>query len=289
MKPLKNTTGAIAGLEAYKEMKTRIIAAVALLPLLLLIVLAAPKVCTAILFGAMAAIAAYELLTGTGLVKHLRLNVYAMMMALWCSLWSGLGLGYSWLLLSILLFWIALMAEVMVSGMKLSFQTVAMCIVAGVILPLLLSSLVRIHSWENGRRFIFVPFVFAFLSDTGAYFAGLTFGKHKLAPVISPKKTIEGVVGGVIATILGMMIYCAVLQFGFKMQANYLLAVVYGLAGSLISVFGDLCFSVVKRQTGIKDYGNLIPGHGGILDRFDSMMLAGPLAEVLLLLLPLAV
>ena len=64
---------------------------------------------------------------------------------------------------------------------------------------------------------------------------------------------------------------------------------VYGLAGSLISVFGDLCFSVVKRQTGIKDYGNLIPGHGGILDRFDSMMLAGPLAEVLLLLLPLAV
>lgn len=270
-------------------MKTRIIAAVALLPLLLLIVLVAPKVCTAILFGAMAAIAAYELLNGTGLVKHLRLNIYAMVMALWCSLWSGLGLGYSWLLLSILLYWVALMAEVMVSGMKLSFQSVALCIAAGVILPMLLSSLVRIHSWEKGRHFVFVPFVFAFLSDTGAYFAGLKFGKHKLAPVISPKKTVEGVVGGVIVTILGMVIYCAVLQFGFKMQANYLLAVVYGLVGSLTSVFGDLCFSVVKRQTGIKDYGNLIPGHGGILDRFDSMMLAGPLAEVLLLLLPIAV
>ena len=270
-------------------MKTRIIAAVALLPLLLLIVLAAPKVCTAILFGAMAAIAAYELLTGTGLVKHLRLNIYAMVMAFWCSLWCGLGLGYPCLLLSILLYWVALMAEVMVSEMKLSFQSIALCIVAGVILPMLLSSLVRIHSWEKGRYFVFVPFVFAFLSDTGAYFAGLSFGKHKLAPVISPKKTVEGVVGGVIATILGMVIYCAVLQFGFKMQANYLLAVIYGLLGSLISVFGDLCFSVVKRQTGIKDYGNLIPGHGGILDRFDSMMLAGPLAEVLLLLLPIAV
>lgn len=270
-------------------MKTRIIAAVVLLPLLLLIVLAAPKVFTAILFGAMAAIAAYELLTGTGLVKHIRLNIYAMVMALWCALWSGLGLGYSWLLLSILLYWVVLMAEVMVSQMKLSFQSVAVCIVAGVILPLLLSSLVRIHSWEKGRHFIFVPFVFAFLSDTGAYFAGLSFGKHKLAPVISPKKTVEGMVGGVLATILGMVIYCVVLQFGFKMQANYLLAVVYGLVGSVTSVFGDLCFSVVKRQTGIKDYGNLIPGHGGILDRFDSMMLAGPLAEVLLLLLPLAV
>ena len=270
-------------------MKTRIIAAVALLPLLLLIVLAAPKVFTAILFGAMAAVAAYELLTGTGLVKHLRLNIYAMVMALWCSLWSGLGIGYGWLLLSILLYWVALMAEVMASEMKLSFQTVAMCIVAGVLLPLLLSSLVRIHSWENGRCFVFVPFVFAFLSDTGAYFAGLTFGKHKLAPVISPKKTIEGVVGGVLATILGMVIYGVILQVGFKMQVNYLLAVVYGVVGSLTSVFGDLCFSVVKRQTGIKDYGNLIPGHGGILDRFDSMMLAGPLAEVLLILMPIAV
>ena len=80
-----------------------------------------------------------------------------------------------------------------------------------------------------------------------------------------------------------------ILQVGFKMQVNYLLAVVYGVVGSLTSVFGDLCFSVVKRQTGIKDYGNLIPGHGGILDRFDSMMLAGPLAEVLLILLPIAV
>ena len=267
-------------------MKTRIIAAVALLPLLLLIVLAAPKVFTAILFGAMAAVAAYELLTGTGLVKHLRLNIYAMVMALWCSLWSGLGIGYGWLLLSILLYWVALMAEVMASEMKLSFQTVAMCIVAGVLLPLLLSSLVRIHSWENGRCFVFVPFVFAFLSDTGAYFAGLTFGKHKLAPVISPKKTIEGVVGGVLATILGMVIYGVILQVGFKMQVNYLLAVVYGIVGSLTSVFGDLCFSVVKRQTGIKDYGNLIPGHGGILDRFDSVIVVAPLVEILLALLP---
>lgn len=270
-------------------MKTRILAAVALLPLLLLIVLFAPKICTAVLFGAMAAIAAYELLHGTGLVKEKLLNIFAAVMAFWCAIWSGLGLEYGWLLLSILLYWVLLMAVVMRGGMKLEFQKVALCLVAGIILPLLLSSLVRIHTWDKGRHFIFVPFVFAFMSDTGAYFAGMLFGKHKLAPVISPKKTVEGMAGGVIITILGMAAYCLVLEKCFAMQPNYWLSIVYGLAGALISVFGDLCFSVVKRQTGIKDYGNLIPGHGGILDRFDSMMLAGPLAEVLLLLLPIAV
>jgi len=270
-------------------MKTRIIAALVLLPLLLLIVFAAPKIFTTVLFGLMAAIGAYEMLSGTGLVKHLRLNIYAMVMALYVCLWSGLALGYPWLLLGILVYWMILFTEVMLSGMKLSFEKVALCLVAGIVLPMLLSSLVRIHSWEKGRFLICVPFIIAFLSDSGAYFAGLKFGKHKLAPVISPKKTVEGVVGGVLASVLGMLIFCGVLQLVFKMQPNYLLALLYGVSGTFVAVFGDLCFSVVKRQTGIKDYGNLIPGHGGILDRFDSMMLVGPMAEVLLLLLPIVV
>jgi phosphatidate cytidylyltransferase len=162
-------------------------------------------------------------------------------------------------------------------------------LVAGLIVPLLFGSVVRIHAGEYGRFFILIPFAMAFLSDTGAYFAGLKFGKHKLAPVISPKKTVEGVVGGVIAAMAGMLLYCLVLQVFFDLQTNYFAALLYGIIGALGGVFGDLCFSVVKRQTGIKDYGNLIPGHGGILDRFDSMMVVGPLAELLLLLIPLAV
>ena len=270
-------------------MKTRIIAAVALLPILLLIVLAAPLIITAVLVGAMAAIGVYELLVGTGLFKHPRLVVYAMVMAVLIALWCGFSLGYAWLLLGILVFWIVLFAEVMASGMKLTFDKVAMCFVAGILIPFLFTSLVRIHQMENGRMLILIPFVMAFMSDTGAYFAGCYLGKHKLAPTISPKKTVEGVAGGVLGAILGMVIYCVVLQLGFKMQVNYLFAVLYGLLGSLGAVFGDLCFSVIKRQTGIKDYGNLIPGHGGILDRFDSTMVVGPLAEILLLLLPLVV
>ena len=270
-------------------MKTRVIAAVVLLPLLLLVVLLAPKVTIAVLFGLMAAIAAYELLHGTGFVKELRLNIYTMVMALWTCLWCGLDISYGWLLLGVLLFWTTLFAEVMFSGMKLTFQKLAVCFAGGILLPMLLGSLVRLHCTLDGRFYIFVPFVLAFLSDTGAYFAGYFFGKHKLAPVISPKKTIEGVVGGVLGAMVGMVIYCLVMQLFFKYQVNYGFALIYGFVGSLAAVFGDLCFSVIKRQTGIKDYGNLIPGHGGILDRFDSMMVVGPLAEVLILLIPVVV
>ncbi len=270
-------------------MKMRIIAAGVLLPLLLLIVLATPKFLTAVLFGVMAAIGAYELLNGTGLVKNVRLNIYSMVMAFWSVLWCGLGIGYAWLLLGAVLFWVALFTEMMLSEMKLTFDKTALCLTAGIILPLLLGSVVRIHSGDNGRFFVLVPFAMAMLSDTGAYFVGIKFGKHRLAPVISPKKSIEGVVGGVASAIVGMLIYCAVLQLFFDMTPNYGAAVIYGALGSAAGVFGDLCFSVVKRQVGIKDYGNLIPGHGGILDRFDSTMVVGPVAEILLLLIPLAV
>ena len=237
----------------------------------------------------MAAVAGYELLAGTGLVNHPRLCIYSMICGFFCVLWCGLQISYAWLLLPILLFWVALFAETMASGMKLSFEKIAVCLAAGIVLPMLLGALVRIHGWGKGRFLILVPFVMAFLSDTGAYFAGLKFGKNKLAPVISPKKTIEGVIGGAVGAVLGMIVFGWVLDVFFQLEINYIAAILYGIVGAGAAVFGDLCFSVVKRQTGIKDYGNLIPGHGGILDRFDSMMIVGPVAEVLMLLLPLVV
>ena len=267
-------------------MKTRVIAAVVLLPLLLAVVLFAPKVCTAVLFALMAAIGAYELLAGTGSVKHMPLIGCTMVSGFWCVLWCGLNISYGWLLLGIVVFWVALFAQMMASQGKMKFELVAVCFAGGVVLPLLLGSVVRIFFMENGIMYIFIPFVLAFLSDTGAYFAGLTFGKHKLAPTISPKKTVEGLVGGVLGAVVGMLIYGLILDVFCNLSVNYGIAAVYGILGSLAGVFGDLSFSVIKRQYGIKDYGNLIPGHGGILDRFDSMMVVGPLAEVLLLLLP---
>lgn len=271
-------------------MKTRVIAAVALLPLLLIIVLVLPKVFTAILFGLMAALAAYELLNGTSLVKHPRLIAYSMIMAFLVSMWCYFGKEYAVALLGILVYCAILFAEMMASHIKISFEKIAYCLAAGLLIPFLFTSLVRIHAVKStGKFFILIPFVLAFLSDTGAYFAGRAFGQHKLAPVISPNKTVEGVIGGVLGAMLGMVLYTLILQLAFGFRVNYLLALLYGLLGSLGAVFGDLCFSVIKRQTGIKDYGNLIPGHGGILDRFDSMMIVGPLTEALLLLLPVAV
>jgi phosphatidate cytidylyltransferase len=86
-----------------------------------------------------------------------------------------------------------------------------------------------------------------------------------------------------------VVIYCLVLQFAEDFQVNYFFALIYGVAGACAGVFGDLCFSIIKRQTGIKDYGNLIPGHGGVLDRLDSMMTVAPFIEALLILIPVAV
>lgn len=270
-------------------MKTRIIAAVALLPFLLAIVLFLPKICTAILFGLMAAIGAYELLHNTGLVKHNRLVLYAAIMALYVSLWGSVITDYPMVLLGLLAFFAILFGELLHNYTCVRFQDLAYTFVAGIILPYLLSAVVRIHSQDAGRYLILLPFVVAFLSDTGAYFAGYFFGKHKLAPVISPKKTVEGLVGGVISAILGVVIYCLILRYAFDFQVNWIYVPVYGLLGSLAGVFGDLCFSVIKRQTGIKDYGNLIPGHGGIFDRFDSMVVVAPLVELLLLTIPMVV
>lgn len=271
-------------------MKTRVIVAAILLPLLLIIVLALPKVCTAILFGVMAAVAAYELLHNAGYVKHPRLIAYSMVVAFLVSLWSFAGMEYVWGLLGLVLFVSVLFTEMMFSHVKLRFEVAVMCMAAGVLIPFLFCSLVRIHAVSGtGRYFVMIPFVLAFLSDTGAYFTGRAFGKHKLAPAISPNKTVEGVLGGFLGAVAGMMIYGLVLQFAFGFTVNYIYAIIYGIIGSLGSTFGDLCFSVIKRQTGLKDYGNLIPGHGGILDRFDSMMIVGPVTEILLILIPVAV
>ena len=270
-------------------MKTRIIVAVVAIPLLLICLLALPTVCTAVLVGLMCALAAYELLWGTGIVRHMRLVTYTAVMGLLTALWCHFHMSYAAAVLGILVFTAVLFAELLSARGELPFEKIAVCFAGGVIIPMMLTALVRIITWEEGRFFVLLPFLLAFTSDSGAYFAGRFLGKHKLAPVISPNKTVEGVAGGVAGAIVGMLIYCVVLDLAFRFRVNYLFALAYGILGSLGAVFGDLAFSAIKRQTGIKDYGNLLPGHGGILDRFDSMSVVAPLAECLLILLPLIV
>ena len=256
-------------------MKTRIIAAAVLVPVLFLIVLVAPESAAAAILGVLLAIASYELLYRTGLIKRPRLVIYSSIMAFSLSMWSYFGAVRAYFVLMLMVYTMLLFAEMMLDHIKIRFELIGMCFVSGVIIPYLLTALIRI------------PFIVAFMNDAGAYFAGLRFGKHKLAPVVSPNKTIEGVFGGLAGATIGMLIYTIILDWPLKLDVNYGIALLYGIVGSAVGTFGDLCFSIIKRQTGIKDYGNLIPGHGGVLDRFDSLTMVAPLMEALLLILPL--
>lgn len=130
----------------------------------------------------------------------------------------------------------------------------------------------------------------SWVADGGAYFIGKAFGRHKLAPVLSPKKTIEGSVGGfVIAMMISVgaaYIYADVLKYPPD-GINYLNLTIITAICILMSMFGDISFSTVKRQYGIKDFGNLLPGHGGVLDRFDSVLFVCPTFYMLNYLLPI--
>lgn len=267
-------------------MKLRVMAAAALIPILLVVVLVAPVILTTVLLGILCAIAAYELLNGTGLVRHVRLIGYTVVMAFFVPLWCYYGMEPLWALLAILIFFTLLFSEILISSAKLRLERLSVCFVGAFLIPYLLSALVRILLADSNRMLVLIPFVLAFLADSGAYFIGCKWGRHKLAPNISPKKSIEGLVGGVISAVAGMLLYCLILDMAFNVQVSYAYAISYGIVGSLAGTFGDLCFSAIKRQAGIKDYGNLIPGHGGVLDRFDSVIVVAPLVEILLALLP---
>lgn len=139
---------------------------------------------------------------------------------------------------------------------------------------------------------IFVALVGAWLSDTGAFFFGLAFGKHKLAPSISPKKTIEGAVGGVVMALVSQLLlawlytlYCGLR--GITISIDLMQLMLLSPIISVLSIIGDLSASSIKRQFGVKDFGNIMPGHGGILDRFDSVLFVVPVVYLVFCHFPL--
>ena len=148
------------------------------------------------------------------------------------------------------------------------------------------SSIVCVRYMAYGKYIYLLIFLGAWVCDTFAYFTGKFLGKHKLIPEISPKKTIEGSIGGIVFTIIAFVVYGLIVNnnFGDKIQISYVLLVILGLASSIISQIGDLVASSIKRQYEIKDYGRLFPGHGGVLDRFDSVMLVAPVTYIVFLI-----
>lgn len=142
--------------------------------------------------------------------------------------------------------------------------------VCGLLLYLILIYNFELSGVKLGKRLVWLPILITWLTDTFAYFTGLNFGKHKLAPGISPKKTIEGAIGGICGGILAALVYSLWLPIGFKES------IILGSLISLAAQLGDLVESTFKRDAEIKDSGSIIPGHGGVLDRFDSLLFALP-------------
>lgn len=269
-------------------MKARLLVAAVGIPFLLAIFLLLPAIASAVLFAVLCGIAVWELLRTTGYVCSVRILVVTTAAAAAVCFLSWKGLPALPFQITAVLFLCYLFAELLISDTTLDFTAVCAAFFAGIVLPFLLSAAVRILVSENGRYWIILPFVMTMVPDSGAFLVGRKLGKHKLAPKISPKKTVEGAVGSVVTGILAVLLYGFILQLlGFTV--NYFFAAVYGLVGAVGSIAGDLVFSTVKRQHAIKDFGNLLPGHGGVLDRFDSLSVVAPLTELLLLLIPMAV
>ncbi len=149
--------------------------------------------------------------------------------------------------------------------------------IAFVVLPAAAFAMQKIHAMNQGAEWLFYALALVWVADTGAYFSGKKFGKNKLAPHISPGKTKEGLLGAVIATSL----YTLVASFYFELNTERsALLVLLSVILTFISVSGDLYFSFLKREAGVKDSGNILPGHGGILDRIDSVLAAMPVFAV---------
>ncbi len=169
---------------------------------------------------------------------------------------------------------------------KTRFVTAATSVFAAMYITVLFAHILLIRQSQFGEVLVWPAFLAAWATDTFAFLFGLTMGRHKLIPNVSPKKTVEGAVGGVFGCVFIMVVYGFVCQsLGYGVDFSNL--TVFAIASSAISQFGDLFASCIKREFGVKDYGNILPGHGGILDRFDSVLLVAPFLYYYTMVLPI--
>ncbi len=179
---------------------------------------------------------------------------------------------------------LVLFAQVIATNMKYNIKDIAITFFGICYIVIFLMYIPIIREMTNGRILIWFIFIAAWGTDIFAYFTGKKFGKHKFTKV-SPNKSIEGCIGGTVGAILCMVIYAVVCNNVWNMNINYVYIAIAGLVLSLVGQIGDLAASSIKRYTGIKDFSNLIPGHGGILDRIDSVIFIAPFAYFLLMLI----
>ena len=175
---------------------------------------------------------------------------------------------------------VSIFAYMVIAKLGRNIRDIAVTVMSLIYIPTLFSFIKRVLMLENGRILIWYVILGAFASDTFAYFIGSRFGKNKLCPTISPKKTVEGSIGGICGVVISYVILTIVGNEYFDFNMNIVYWILIAIVSSMVGQMGDLTESAIKRYCGIKDSGNIIPGHGGILDRFDSLIFVAPIVYI---------
>lgn len=247
-------------------MVIRILSAIALLPMLLVVIHGGVPL---YILESILIIMALRELYGVFRYKKIKaINIIGYIFGIYLGVKNLFNINYSNFIILFILFIISviliLIEKYSVLDVLVTFSGIFYISIFIDYIPLI------INNFEYGNIYVWLIFILAFCTDIFAYFIGFTIGKNKLIPTISPKKTIEGSIGGIIGSVIGCVIY------GYIFKLNIIHMIIIGLLGSFLAQIGDLFASAIKRYVGVKDYGNLIPGHGGILDRIDSILFVTP-------------
>lgn len=267
-------------------MLQRTITGVVALAIFLVVLYLLPPVCTVVMFCLLCAVAAHELVNAVGAFKGHPLRLVTCAAAALVPLvtangnaalagFTGLVFGYVFLAFVWAIF----------DNQRVRFEELSYGFFGGLLIPYMLTSVLRIYrsDAELGQYLVLLPFIAAWACDSLAYTVGVFFGKHKLAPAVSPKKTIEGSLGGLLGGAGGVVLMGYILTTLGDVTVQYLPLALMGAAAAVAGQLGDLSMSLIKRNVGIKDYGKLFPGHGGVLDRFDSVLFTAPIFEMILI------
>ena len=265
-------------------MKQRVISGIAGV-ILLIAVLALGTPFVEIAVAIIAAIAAVELSNATGLSADKRLMITIVSGTVF--LVAAQFFGNTLFMPALYIYILAIFAVYMKNMESVHLKEISVTFFLTVYVAFMFSHLILVRNMYNGHLLVWLIFIGAFITDTAALFGGKFFGKNKLCPKLSPKKTVEGSISGVIGCVVATLIYCLICQIGFGVSPNYGYAIIIAFGASLVSQVGDLAASCIKRQFGIKDYGKIMPGHGGVMDRFDSILFVAPFVYYILIIFPI--
>ena len=273
-------------------MKNRVLSGVVLVALMLAIVIFNHSFPLAlnIVLALVSLFSITELISAIGMTKKYFLAIPSVLFA------AGLPLVELELLQEGLyyVYTVVLFASLIRYHKEATFREVGIIYSMTLLIPTALMTLLELRKLggNHGMFYVMMAIFSAWIADVGGFFAGSLFGKHKLCPEISPKKTVEGVAGGFVLNIAAMLVFGWIFSSVFyqgTVQVSYLTLLLMGIGSTIFSILGDLSFSLIKRSCHNNDFGQVIPGHGGILDRFDSVIFTVPYVFFLVQILPLVI